>query len=176
MYFKWRYNPIGIDCPWSMKDYGMINYAVLAADIADADHTALVAHTDVLAIPINLDSTMTAGAVNTAKAFLENWNIPAGWINTGVTYRSVLRTITSMFLFMQRVTAILGHTVDVGTISLSTQVRNIPVDIRNALAQAASEMGYNYSAVTGTTTLRTVLKAMADAWGSQPIYFGFVTL
>ena len=177
-YFKWRFDPDppGIDCPWSMKDYGSIDQAVLVADIAAADHAALVLNADVMALPLNLDSNMNAGAVNTAKTFLEAAGVPAGWVNAGVTYRSVLRTVTALFLFMQRVTAILGRPVTVTQAGLNTQVGNLPADVRDALAQAADEQGFDRTGITGTTTVRQVLKMMADAWGSTPILFGFVTL
>lgn len=169
--------PPYINCPSAMKDYGLIDYCLVAADIADADHTALIANSDVLAIPINLDSTLTVGARNTARTFLENFNIPAtNWLNTGMTYRAVLRTVTGMFLFVQRMTAILGHGIDFASVPLSIQWQNIPADYRSAMQQAANELGYNYSGVTATTTLRQILKLMADALGSQPVLFGFVTL
>jgi hypothetical protein len=174
-YFSWRGSP-GISCPWSMKDYGDIDQAIICADILAADHTALIANADVLSIPVNVDSALTVSARNTARTFLETYNIPAGWINTGMTYRAVLRTITAFFLYMQRVTGLLGHgiTLPVGWADLT--MTQVPADIRDAMTQAAASFGYDYSWVTGTTTVRQVLKGMADAWGVQPILFGLAAL
>lgn len=166
----------GIVCPWTMKDYGDIDQAIICADIQDADHTALVANADVLAAPVNIDSTMTTGAVSTAQTFLETYNIPADWINTGDTYRAVLRTITAFFLYMQRVTYFLGHSITLPGNWANLQMSQVPADIRNAMGQAATSFGYDYSWVVGTTTVRQVLKGMADAWGVQPILFGLATL
>jgi hypothetical protein len=166
----------GINCQWSMKDYGSINEAVLCADILAADHTALIVNTDVLAIPINIDSTLTVSARNAARTFLETYNVPAGWVNTGMTYRSVLRTVTGFFLFFQRVTAVLGRDINLPAGWLDIQIQNVAADIRAALQQAATEAGYDYSAVQPTTTMRIILKALADNWGNAPIYFGIATL
>lgn len=175
-YFSWKMNPNGIKCPWSMKDYGSINQAVICADIAAADHTSLAANADVLSVPVNVDQTLNTNAVTTAVTFLENYNIPAGWITTGLTNRTVLRTVTAFFLFFQRVTAILGRNIDLPANWLNYQIQNISAEIRNAMAQAADELDFDYSAVTGTTTMRQILKGMADAWGSTSILFGLATL
>jgi hypothetical protein len=178
-YFRWGIgtNTIGtIVCPWSMKDYGDIDQCIVCADILAADHTTLSANADVLSIPVNIDTTLNTGARNTARTFLETYNIPAGWVNTGMTYRAVLRVVTGFFLYMQRVTALLGHGITLPAGWADLTMANVPVDIRTAMADAATSFGYDYSTVTGTTTVRTVLKAMGDAWGTQPIYFGIATL
>jgi hypothetical protein len=77
---------------------------------------------------------------------------------------------------MQRVTGILGHgiTLPVGWAGLTME--QVPTNIRDAMGQAAASFGYDYSWVTASTTVRQVLKAMADAWGTQPILFGLATL
>jgi hypothetical protein len=177
-YFQWGPGPdkIGtIVCRWSMKDYGDIDQAIVCAHLSAAQHTTVSANADVLSPPVNIDSTMTAGAVSTAQTFLETYNIPANWINTDDTYRATLRTVTAFFLYMQRVNGIAGNfTLPFNWANLT--MSQVPVDIRDAMAAAAASFGYDYSAVTGTTTVRTVLKSMADGWGTQPILFGLATL
>lgn len=177
-YFAWRNDPDppGLTDKWSMKDYGSIDMAILVSDISDADHATLTANADVLAIPINIDNTLNTSARNTARNYLEARNIPGLWITTSMTYRTVLRVITGFFLYFQRVTAVLGQEINLPAGWMDLQVQQIPANIRSAMAQAANDMGYDYSAVTPTTTMRVILKAMADAWGSAPIYFGFATL
>jgi hypothetical protein len=173
-YFQWRFGA-GINCPWSMKDYGLMDQCVVCADISDADHTALAANADVLSIPVNIDNTLNIVARNTARDYLESINVPAGRINTNDTYRSVLRSVLGIFLFLQRVTAIRGEAIDWVSVSLSMEWQNIPTAWRNAMMQAATEMGYSTNGVTSTTTLRTILKYMADQW-TNPILFGIATL
>jgi hypothetical protein len=176
-YFTWRYDPDppGINCPWSMKDYGLMDQAVLCADIQPADATTMAGYADVLSIPANLDTNLTAGAVNTAKNYLESVNIPAGWISTADTYRSVLRSLLGIFFFLQRVTAIAGQAIDWVSVPLNTQWRNIPATWRDAMTQAATEMQFDTSGTTNNTTLRAILKNMADQW-TTPILFGLDTL
>lgn len=175
-YLKWRWNPDGIDCPWNMLDYGLLDQAIVAADVTSAQHTALAANGDVLAIPANLNSTLTATAVSTAESYLESIGMPAHWVSTSYTYRQVLRIVAGTFLYMQRVTAILGRPITLTGGVLGMQMQNIAADIRGAMQQAADEQEFDYSGVTATTTVRQVLKAMADAWGDKPILMGIATL
>lgn len=175
-YFKWRHNPTGIDCRWNIIDYGLIDQCIVCADVTPTQHTALAANADVLAIPANLNSKLTATAVNTAETYLEGIGMPAQWVSTTYTYREVLRIVAGCFLYMQRVTAILGRGITLTGGVLGLQMQNIAADIRLAMQQAADEQGFDYSAVTATTTVRQVLKAMADAWGDRPIHMGIATL
>lgn len=177
-YFKWRYdpNPPGINCPYYMMDYGDVDVAFICADILDADHTALIANSDVLSLPLNLDQNLTAPAVTAAQNFLEAINIPAGWVSTALTYRQVARLVCAMFQFMQRVTFYLGHSITLPQNWANLTISQIPVDIRDAMAAAAASFYFDYSAVTGSTTIRQVLKGMADAWGSTPLQFGLAVL
>jgi hypothetical protein len=175
-YFKWRLGTGTITCQWAMVDYGQVDQAVVAADISDADHATLAAASDVMTLPVNLDANMTAGAVNTAQTWLESIGVPAGWINAGLTYREVLRTVTALFLFVQRVCAILGRAITITQAGLNTQFRNLPADVRAAITQAADEQGFNRTGISNTTTMRNILKLMADAWEDKPILFGFTSL
>ena len=180
-HFAWKFdqdpaNSLPSSVQWSMIDYGLVDVGVVAANVTAAQVTTMTAFSDVLVIPANINNNLNAAAVSAAQTFLENINVPAGWVSTSLTYRQVLRTITGMFLYMQRVTAIAGLALDWQSVSLGTQVQNIPLAWRNAMQQAADELHYDYTGITGTSTLRQVLKSMADDWGAAPIYFGITTL
>lgn len=178
-YFTWGVGPEkiqGIDCRWVMKDYGDIDEAIIAADISTADHNYVSIQPDVLSLPANIDQRLNSSAVNSAVNFLETYNIPGGWINTTQTYRYVARIVTGMFLFMQKVTFYLGHTLTLPQNWVNLTLNQVPVDIRDAMASAAAEMNYDYSWVIGSTTVREILKGMADGWGAIPILFGFISL
>src|SRR3990167_1357542 len=179
-HFPWRFdaNPetelVGV--AWSMKDYGLINAAIVAANVTQAQADYLALQTDVVAIPQDLEANITNAEINFLTNYLEPRNIPTDWITPSFTRREVLRLLTAMFLYFQRVTAITGtNPFDTG-VTLNTQIRNIPQSWRDALAQAATELGYDTSSVTGTWTIRRYLKLMADQWGTRPIFFGFTTL
>ena len=175
-YFKWRFSDTGIDCRWSMKDYGSIDMAVLAADILQADHDALVLNADVYAFPENLDPAMTLAERQALNTYIEAHGIPGDWLAPGDTFRSVLRVITGMFFYLQRVLAIIGYPTDpYAGLTLNTQYRNIPNPLHDAMSQAAGELGYTWN-VANNDQIRKIFKLMSDEWGSQPIYFGFVTL
>ena len=175
-YLKWRDNATGINCRWNMIDYGLLDQAIVAADVTSAQHTTLAAKSDVLAIPTNINTKLTATAVTTAETYLEGIGMPAQWVSTSYTYRQVLRIVGGCFLYMQRVTAILERPITLTGGVLNMQMQNIAADIRAALQQAADEQGFDYSGVTATTSVRQVLRAMAEAWGSKPILMGITEL
>jgi hypothetical protein len=175
-YFKWRYNLTGIDCVWSMVDYGSIDMCVQAADITQADHDALILNADVYAFPENLDPVMTLTERSTLNTYIEAHGIPGDWLKSGDTFRSVLRTITAMMLYLQRALAILGYPTDpFSGYSLNTRYNQLPTNYQNALSQAANSLGYAWD-VAANDQVRKIWKMMADQWGSQPILFGIVTL
>jgi len=177
-YFAWLGDPDppGIACPYSMKDYGSIDMGVLAADILQADHDALVLNADVYAFPENIDPAMTTAQRSTLNTYLEAHGIPGDWLAPGNTFRSVLRVVTGMFLYLQRVLAIIGYPQDpYAGLTLNTQYRNIPNPLHDAMSQAASELGYAWN-VGNNDQIRKIFKLMSDQFGAASIYFGFVTL
>jgi len=175
-YFKWDGNPTGINCPWSIKDYGSIDMAVLAADILQADHDALILNADVYAFPENLDPVMTLANRQAMNTYLEVRGIPGDWLKQGDTFRSVLRTVTGIFLYLQRVLAILGYPANpFAGLTLNTRYGQLTTAYQNALSQAAIDLGFTWN-VAANDQIRKIWKLTADQWGSQPFYFGFVVL
>lgn len=178
MYFNWRWNETGINCRWSMKDYGSYDTCVLAADILQADHDALILHADVYDFPemATLDDAMTQSDRGELLDFLELYDIPGDWIYAGITFREALRTITSMMLYMQRVAAIMGYPGDpFGTVTQNTQYQNVPNPLHDAMRQGALDLGYSWD-VSNVDQLRKIFKQMGDQWGSKGIFFGFIVL
>lgn len=177
-YFRWRYDPDppGIDCMWSLKDYGSIDMCVVVADITQADHDALVLNTDVYAFPENLDLVTTVAQRQALNTYIEAHGIPGDWLGAGMTFRVVLRTITSMFLYLQRVLAIIRYPTDpFAGLTLNTKYSNIPNPLHDALYNAALQMGYSWN-IGNNDQIRKIWKMMADQWGALPIYFGFTEL
>jgi hypothetical protein len=177
-YFKYRgdLTPPYIDCQWAMKDYGSINMAVICADIADADHNALVLNADVYSFPVNLDQTMTQAQRSTLNTYIEAHGIPGDWLGPGDTFRSVLRVITAMFLYMQRVLTLIGYPADPFTgLTLNTRYSDIPNPLHDALQQGAVSLEYTWT-VGNNDQIRKIWKMMADQWGVRPILFGLATL
>lgn len=130
---------------------------------------AVTAQTDVRRVPDNLDSSPTAGAVTVMQNFLEGQNVPAGWITTSLTWRTILRTVLSMCLFIQRYRGVGGPAVFVGGVTLASTFASLPVGVRQSLLKAGQDQKFDTSALSGASTLRQLLKAMGDQWGARPI-------
>ena len=160
-------NPEGLAVPWALMDYGLINRGILVAEVDDTQAAQLDAVQGVIILPVNLDTQLTAGAVTTVRNALEAAGIPAGWVSTADTYRSVLRSIAGIFQYMQRVTAILGYAPTVTQAALNTQYSGLPGPVQTAMLQAAQDMQFDYSGLRATSTLRAILKTMADQWASH---------
>jgi hypothetical protein len=159
-----------------MKDYGSIDMAVIAADILQADHDALILHSDVYAFPENLDLVTTVQERQALNTYIEAHGIPGDWLGAGMTFRTILRTITAMFLYLQRVLALIGYPTDPFTgLTLNTNYSDISNPLHDALYNAAIELGYVW-AIGNNDQIRKIWKMMSDQWGSAPIYFGITTL
>ena len=175
-YLKWRWNPEGLDVPWSCKDYGLIDVMVCAVDGAQADHDYLAAQGDVYQFPENLEVNPSPAELNQLETYLEGAYIAADWLSPSETWHEALRTVTGMFLFMQRLTAITGNSPLEWGVTLNTQFRNLDQVYQDAITQAFTDLGYDDSVIRTNWTLRVLLKNAADQWGEKPILFGFTTL
>lgn len=177
-YFASRYNGgVGITADRNMIDYGTIDLAVLVSNISDTDHAFLAAQTDVFDLPLNLDVTMSTAERGALAVYLEAHGVPGDWIGAQDTWRTALRTITSMFLYMQRLTAQTNGVspLDWGY-TLNTQWRNVSAVHQAALSESAVSLGYDVSFLRDQTQIRALLKNFADQWGAKPIYMGMATL
>ena len=178
-YFRVRDNPplAGLEnIAYNCMDYGMENVCLLIADVTTAQHTILSAQTDVLSAPQNIDNNLTAGAVTTVKNFLELLNIPAGWVTTAHTYRDVLRLVGWLFQFMQRVHGIFQEKLFVAPNTLSTTYSQLSVGMQAALLQAAQSFAFNTTGLQASTTLRVILKNLADQFNARPLNSGLMVL
>jgi len=176
MYLKWRFNATGIDCKWSMKDYGLIPAAMVACDLTQAQHEQLVTNPDVAAAPENIDNNISDIAIPAVKEVLEALRIPAGWVTNAYTYRQILRMVGGLFLFAQRYHGMHNEQLIDNVGQLDLQWSQIPTDRQNRIKATADALGYTYADVKNTWLVRRILKHLADQWGNTPILFGFVTL
>lgn len=176
-YLKWFQNPDGLAVRWSCKDYGSVDMMLCAVNAEPADHDWLAIQSDVYQFPQDIDVNVPQSSVATLQAYLEAHAVPGDWTSPSETWRSTLRTITGMFLYMQRLTAMTGNVspLDWGY-TLNTQWRNVEAEHQDAIVASAASLGYDTSFIGNNTLLRAIIKAFADVWGAAPIYFGFVTL
>jgi hypothetical protein len=155
-------------------DYGLENVFLVAADLTPAQHTAVTANADVLAVPSPIDANVSALALPTVQAKLEAGNIPADWVTTAMTYQQVLSRVLRLVTLMQRFNGLFGR-LFAGGATLDTRINQLPVNARNALVSAAQSLGADTSTIQGTTLLRTALVIVADQLFPSGLPFGGVT-
>lgn len=157
--------------------YGFQPVYMVAADVSDPQDATLSGLADVRKVPDNLDSNPSAAGVTVVANFLETLNVPAGWVTTALTWRQITRTVAGLFLFAQRLRSFLGNVrlVEAG-VTLDTRFNQLPQATRQALTATAESFGYDTSSLGGTSTVRQILKVMADQWAAKPIHLGGITL
>lgn len=165
----------GSGVEWSLIDYGLIAVCLIAADVSTAQHNAVAAQADVIAIPQNLDNQI---GVNLAavRSRVEQLRIPGNWAQAANTYRELLRMIGGLFQFAQRHHGLHNQVIVPENINLDQTWSNLPLVWRQNLAETAASFGYDTSGVTASTPIRAILKALSDAWGDAPLLIGSVEI
>lgn len=177
-YVKSRMNPTGIAVQWGALDYGLMNVAVMWADVTTAQHTALIANADCkfAATNANLDNAIGATAATNARAVLETLHIPGSWVQATDTWRQILRGTCGVFLFAQRLHGKFGVELVPAGYTLDTTFGELPAVGRQFLIETADELGIDRTGATAGITLRQIYRAFGNAWGNKPIVIGGVTL
>lgn len=156
--------------------FGNQGYFIVSADVSDALDKAAQGQADVIRIPDNLNATI---GTNLAKvqSQLEAINIPADWITASMTYRTVVRTITQMFLFMNRFAGINGVTVPLLTdlLPLDTPFSSLSKLNQDRLYKTGASFSLDTS-TWSTSTLRQILKNIADQFAKVPVPIGCATI
>lgn len=158
-------------------DYGSQDACIIAIDTDAAVQTTLSAHADDTAVPANLDSSPSAAAVTTTQSALEALAIPAGWVNTSLTWRTIVRVVLGMFILNQRYWVISANQLGNGrrsifdNVSLSSTVSQIPAQARAWLDQAAASMNLDSSSITGATTIRQMLQIFGQQFAANAYTF-----
>jgi hypothetical protein len=150
---------------WIAMPFGTAPVFLVGSNLSVAQETTLDANSDFTIVP-PLDNILTSGQVTTIQTRLENNGIPAGWVTTSFTSRQVLRIVMAMFQLCQRAN------ISIVTANLDLRLNQIPVEMRTALQDAATSFGWSLTGITGSTTVRTALKLLADQWGSAPFHLG----
>lgn len=174
-YLNWRYDPDPpalVTCSWGLMDYGLINAALVAANVTQEQHEALAAEIDVAAAPLNIDQLIGAPAIPQIQAIMEQLRIPAEWMDITYTYRQILRMIAGLFQFAQRHHGLHREPLIDSTAQLDLRWNQVPGDRQARILATADSLGYDYSAIENTWLIRRILKHLADQWGTRPFYIG----
>lgn len=173
-YFAGRVNPDGIRCTWAMMDYGFNPYGLLVArDISDADHAALIKNADVFAFPEKLDAPVDQGV----QAFFEGIRLPTDWLTPSTTWRELLRQVAGIFQFNQRYGGIAAdetgtmHSI-FDTATLSTRLRQMTKDEQRWFLATAESFGYEPTVIKTNTQLRQLVKTAGNYWAGRTFHLG----
>ena len=175
-YFRWRFNPSGIDCRWAMMDYGFVpSGLVLALDITQTDHDALILNSDVFAFPESL-----AGPVDQdVQTFFEGIHVPTDWLTPATTWIELMRQLAGMFQFNQRYGGIAAEaTGELHSIfdsaTLDTRLRQMTDDEQGWFLATVESFGFDPGLVSDNARLRQLVRMAGDYWEDQPFMMGGV--
>lgn len=147
--------------PWAMSP--MVDTGIVWADTTPAQDAFLAAQLDVRAIP-PLDNTIGAGALPQVKAGLEALNIPAQWVQVGMTYRTVVRVTVGMSQLIQRTEGLGDKLTIPGNLDLT--MAQIPAGKRTTAQTAIDSMGLDRTQIVGSTTLREALRIIGEQFAA----------
>lgn len=163
-YFKWgRAGQSSGSLPLiDSFDYGNQGVFLVAADLAQVDHDALVLNADVIAMPLDIDSTVLGGERNDLRTSFEDFTIPATWIETGATYRSILKRLTGMFFVLN---CFQGHS-PTGYIflpaNLNASYSTLPELSKSIVNVCAAIHNWDTSGYNDNSNIRVMLAALGD--------------
>lgn len=166
-----KYDSLWEGRSFQVMDFGAEPWFLCAVDADDIMHGSIVANADVLAFPVTLlDSAVTdvwKAAVNTR---LEAAFIPVDWILATMTHREVLRVFVHMFQVLQALQGARGDNSAFFTSqTLDTRYNQLDVTLRNELTAAAQQLKLDTTGIRQTSTLRAIMKILADQWQGGPI-------
>ena len=156
-------------------DYGLQPVFLALCEVDAAQHGLIAAQQNVTVIPANLSGTVGAGARAAVEAALEGWKIPGNWVTAAMTYRQVLKGVATIFQIAQRLHGMFGVEAFPSGVTLSTTMAQLTQGQRNALQAVVDSFGWDRSSITGATTMRQFLRAMAQQW-TWPIVLGSESL
>lgn len=146
---------------------------LMARDVPLGIHQTMAGHADCTTVP---DLSQTVGSqLIPVQTSLEALNVPSGWVTEATGYASLVRTVASLFLIFERLTSITPERL-FGTVTLDTRWNQLPAAVRQQLLDVASSFNFSTAGMSGSTTVRQILKALWDQWPQLSIPFGEVTL
>lgn len=175
-YFKWRWNPAGLEViKKGYQYYGGMGNSIVAvgAEVTQPQHDYLILQPDVFSFPINLDVSLIPSDISSLSSYLETSYVPADWITPADTWKTAIRTILAMFQLIGRYIAITAIPPwNDPSISFNAQFRNLPQYVRDGINQSFDDLNFDKSVIRSNWNLRIILKNAADQWGNREIRIG----
>lgn len=165
--FRPKYIP-ALTSDWRIIDAG--DACVVHAVTTPAIDAQILANPDVIGTD---DLNAQVGDITTA---LETLGLPSALASAGMTYRAVFRRFAAMAQFVQRLEALMGRDGLFAKLqlkgNLDLQVGSLSLAVRQRWLAAADELGLDRSGITGTTTIREVLRILALQLINRPLRLG----
>jgi hypothetical protein len=150
-----------------LDDVGVVN-----ASTSGAQDSSVSANADAILIP-PLDNTIGAGALAQVQSALEGLNVPAQWVQVGMSYRTVVRVVCGFAQLVQRTTGLNNANRIRLAGNLDKTMAQIPAAMRTTLQQAADDLNLDRSGITGATTLREALRIVGQQFAAnRELYLG----
>ncbi len=172
-----QYLPGGIPGEW--WDYGFQPVFLAGVSLTTADDAAVVANSDVIALPFNLETNITGGQINALKNALEAKFIAADYISGGMSWHAIALANAGMFRFMRALYGEVGNIIlfdGTGNKTLNAQYGSLPTSIQDAIQRAAAVEGLSTAFITSTTQVRAMFKELSDQSQSKGFRFGPFTI
>lgn len=154
---------------WSAMDYGFEPVMFVGADLSVSDDNFIIGQEDVTALPFDLSPHLTSNQAQVTRGVLEDLNLPSQWVNTTLTWLEVVRTVLGMFSYLQRFSAVYAEntgnappSIFSSGVTLNTTFGSLPIAVQTAMIETAEEFGISTVGLSSGTTLRVILKTMAD--------------
>ena len=146
-------------------------YLVVVSEISSTLHTTISGDSDCVTFP-PLDNAVGAGALNAVRNKLEALNMPGNWVQSSTTYRAIARACGLFCLLCQRFKGLGNGALFTAGVTLDTEWNALPQGVKTGLQDMAAAWSLDTSGMNGTTTVRQILKALADQMTEQFNWFG----
>lgn len=148
---------------YSMTDFGYEGNCIVGCTVTPVEDVDITSNPDVFRFPDDID-VQISGDVAKLQAVLEASHIPAGWVVPGMSYRTALRKVYGIAMFLQRMCGSLKlyQPIIDGGVTLETQFSDLPLNSRQTFQFTADSLEIDKSDFAGSIPLRHLLSRVGD--------------
>lgn len=125
-------------------------------NITEEQLAQLMLNSDVIQVTSEMLDIQIGSDLTKFQTALEAQHLPAKWVTASMTYRAVLRMLVGMAMLIQRCNFHLQSRLPMAG-NLDKTVSQMSSNIRQKLSMAVESLGFDKSAITGATTIRSAL-------------------
>ena len=164
----------GVNASHRVIDYGKHPVCFVTADVTIDDHLVLAEYNDIIALPGDIETSITREAISALMGRFEELNVPLDWVTPGMLWRDVIRKILCLFMFSQRYYGLYNARIIEDDDSLDAQYDSIQDARRQRYLETKRSFGDRDPVLTNArSTLRNIMMRLSDSFGDRPINIGF---